>query len=91
MGLGSQIVNLVGANLAQNTTQAGPVGQVAVVQEELPLLTMLVKMVDAARIELRSAAHDTVNLVALAQQELGEIGTILTGNSGDQGSARGSI
>jgi hypothetical protein len=41
-------------------------------------------MIDAIRIERRGTAFNPVNKVALAQQELCQIGAILAGNSRNQ-------
>jgi hypothetical protein len=42
-----------------------------------------VQVLDSSRIERRCAPDHPVNFVALADQELGEVGAVLTGNSGD--------
>jgi len=67
--------------------QIGRIGQIAVVQDEAPALLMriAVQMVDAIRIERRGAAFDAVHRVTLFEQQLGQIGTVLSGDTGDQG------
>src|SRR5271165_3247377 len=47
-------------------------------------MRVLVKMVDALGIEQRGASFDAMNGVALTQQELGQIGSVLAGDTGDQ-------
>jgi hypothetical protein len=41
-------------------------------------------MIDPIGIEQRRASLQTVHLVALAQQKLGQIGPILTGDAGNE-------
>ena len=62
------------------------IGQVAVVQDEARglLVRILVQVIDAVGVEERGAALDAVHLVALVEQELGEIGAVLAGDAGDQ-------
>ena len=45
---------------------------------------VLVEVVDAVGVEQRSAALDAVHLVALFQQEFGQIGAVLAGDAGDE-------
>jgi len=56
------------------------------VQDQAPvgLVRVLVQVVDALRVEARGAALDAVHLVALGEQELGEVGAILAGDAGDE-------
>ena len=49
------------------------------------IVRILVDVVDAGGVEERGAALDAVHLVALGEQEFGEIGSVLAGDSGDQG------
>jgi hypothetical protein len=42
-------------------------------------------VVHALGVEQRGAALDAVDLVAFFKQELGEVGTVLAGNPGNQG------
>jgi hypothetical protein len=85
MALCSQIVDLIGLDLAHQTDQTGGIGQVAVMQGDSVLLD---QVVDTSGVGDGSAADDAVNLVALLQKELCQIGTILTGNTGDQRNSR---
>jgi hypothetical protein len=43
------------------------------------------RMIDARGVERRRPALQPVNAIALGQQEVGEIGPVLAGYSGDQG------
>src|SRR5271155_2159855 len=44
-------------------------------------------MLDAVELLRRRAAHHAVDVVALVEQQLGQVGAILTGHAGDQGRA----
>jgi hypothetical protein len=46
---------------------------------------ILVEVVDAVGIEQGGPALDAMHLVALVEQELGEIGAVLSRDAGDQG------
>ncbi|MNF07170.1 hypothetical protein D3C80_2072920 [compost metagenome] len=56
------------------------------VQHEIARLVVgiLVQMIDARGIEQRSTPLDAVDLIALGQQELRQIGPVLAGNAGNQ-------
>ena len=44
-----------------------------------------VKVVNPGGVEGRGAAFDAVDLISLAEEEFGQVGTVLTGDAGDQG------
>ena len=87
MALGGEIVDLVGLDFLHDVRENAGVGQIAVVQEEVAAgdMRILIKMIDAIRIEQRRAALDAVHFVAFFQQELREVGSILSGDAGDEG------
>ncbi len=78
----AQVVDLVGLDGAHQVDQADPVGQVAVVQVQ-PVV--VVQVVDPGPVQHRGAADQAVHLVALAEEELGQVGTVLAGDPGDEG------
>jgi hypothetical protein len=86
VGLRGQVVNLVGPHRLDDADQARGVRHVAVVQHQVARLDVrvLVQVVDAVGIEQRGATLDAVDLIPLADEELGEIGAVLAGDSGDQ-------
>ena len=43
-----------------------------------------VKVIDAARVERRGPANHAVDLIAFVEQQLGEIGTVLASDAGDE-------
>jgi hypothetical protein len=78
-GDGAEVVDLVGLRVAHRAHQAGQVGEVTVVQGDVGdhLGHQL-----AAGIVL--AADESVDVVPLLEQELGEVETVLAGDSGDE-------
>jgi hypothetical protein len=86
VALRGQIVDFVGLHLLNDVHQAGRVCHIAVVQNEVAILFVwiLIQMVNTIGIEQRSAALDTVNIVTLVQEKLGEISAILAGDTGNQ-------
>src|SRR4051812_5578454 len=50
-------------------------------QPKIRFVRILIKRVDALRIERRRAANDAVDFVSLREQQLGEIGTVLARDS----------
>ena len=43
-----------------------------------------IQVIDAIGVEQRRPALDAVNFIAFVEQKLGEIGAVLTGNTGNQ-------
>jgi hypothetical protein len=86
MRLSRQIVNFVGPGLADYSAKSGRIAKVAVVQLQAfgARVKAFAKMVYPTGRKARSAAHDAVNFVALAQKKFSEVGAILSGDSGYQ-------
>ncbi len=86
VALGGEVVDLVGAHLLDDPDQVRRVRHVAVVQDQprAGLVRIRVQMVDPVRVEQRRPALDAVDLVALLEQKLGEIGAVLARDSRDQ-------
>ena len=82
-----QVVDLVGLHLVDQVDQPDPVGHVTEVQEEprLGVVRVLVDGVDPARVEGGRPTHQTVDLVALGEQQLGQVGPVLPRDPRDQG------
>jgi hypothetical protein len=55
------------------------------------VVRVLVDVVDAARVEQRSSALDAVNLIAFGEKKLGEVCSVLAGDSCNQGSLQTMI
>ncbi|MCY1528062.1 hypothetical protein D9M68_631540 [compost metagenome] len=86
VALRGQVVDLVGLYRLHDADQAAGVGHVAVMQHEIAGLIMgiLVQVVDAGRIEQRSAPLDAMDFIALGKQKLRQVGPVLAGNAGNQ-------
>ena len=85
VALRGEVVDLVGLHLLDDADQAARIGHVAVMQDEAAVrfVRVLVQVVDAVGVEQRRAALDAVDLVAFAEQKLGEVGAVLAGDAGD--------
>ena len=86
VALGGEIVDLGRLDLLDDADQVGAVGEVAVVELEadVGLVQVAVEVIDPSGVEGRGAPLDAVDDVALAQQQFGEIGAVLSGHAGDQ-------
>jgi len=87
VGLGSEVIDLVGLDLLDDVDQRRGVGEIAVVQDELRVgvVGVLVDVVDACGVEEGGASLDAVDFVAFGEEELGEVGSVLAGDSCDEG------
>ena len=85
MRLGAEVVDLVRADIGQQTDQVRGIGEVTVVEVEAFVIDLwvLVEVVDPVGVEVRGAALDPVDLVALLEQELREVRTVLAGYTCD--------
>ena len=86
MALGGEIVDFGRLHLLDDADQVGAVGEVAIMELEadVGLVQVAVEVIDPSGVEGRGAPLDAVDLVALAQQQFGEIGAVLSGHAGDQ-------
>jgi len=86
VALGGQIVNLARLRVLDDSDQIGRIGHVAEVHEEPHIREMRVpvQVVNPAGIERRGTALDAVYLVALLEEQFGQIGAVLPGHSCDQ-------
>ena len=82
VALGRQVVDLVRPHALQRPDQAVLVHQVPVMENEV-----LADVVDPPGVEGAAAPHQAVDLVALLEQELGEVAAVLAGDAGDEGLA----
>ncbi len=87
VALGAEVVDLVGPDPVQVADQRRAVRQVGVVQIELGAapVGVVVEVVDAPGRERARAADQAVDVVALVEQQLGEVGAVLAGDAGDEG------
>ena len=86
MALGAEMVDLVGSDLLEEVGERAGYGQIAVVEIDprLGVVEVLVEMVDPVGVEGAGPADESVDLVPLAEQELGEVGAVLARDAGDE-------
>ena len=85
MRLRAKVVDLIGLHLLDNAPQPCTVSQISRMEKESRawFMRIYIDVIDAIRIERRASAEDTVNFVALIQEQFGQIGTILSRYSCD--------
>src|SRR5215813_14542765 len=81
--LRAEVVNLVGLDVAQNLVERARVVQVAVkeAQSQPRLVRVLVDVVNAFSVKRAGAASDAIYIIATAQQQLGQIASVLAGDA----------
>src|SRR5688572_30173277 len=86
MALCREVKDLIRLHQLHDADEVRGVCQIPVVQAytQVLLVWVLVQMVYTVRVEQRGAALDSVHVVALLKKELGEVGTILSGDAGNQ-------
>ena len=84
MTLGGEIIDLVRLYLADDPDQTGGVRQITIVQPErrIRLVRIEVEMINAVCIEERGPSLDAMDLIALREQQFGQIRTVLTRYAG---------
>ena len=88
--MASKVIDFVGLDLIEKLYERDGIGQIAIVkmQPSGTAMRRLGEMVDARADDGAGASHDTVDFIALLQKEFGEIRTILSGDTGDEGDFR---
>src|SRR5687767_4048119 len=86
MRLGAEVVDLVRLCLPQDIIERAGVVQIPVehTQPRIKLVRILVQMVDALSVERRGTADNSKNLIALFEQKLDQVGTVLPRYPGDK-------
>ena len=84
--LRTEVVDFFGLELVEEFHHLHGIGEVAVVEVEFDAVDVrvAVKVIDPAGVKSGSAANHTVDFVALGEQELGEIRTVLPRDAGDK-------
>ncbi|KAI6671538.1 hypothetical protein NL676_006423 [Syzygium grande] len=86
VGVGGEVVDLVGGDRVDAAAEGGGVGEIGAVKLHRPgLVGVDVDGVDSSGIEVGGAMDQAVDLVPSVEQELGEVRPVLAGNAGDQG------
>jgi hypothetical protein len=86
VALRAEVVDLVGLDFAQDRVERRGVVEVAEVEEEAAagVVRVLVDVVEPRGVEGRGTADEAVDLVALGEEELGEVRAILSCDAGDE-------
>src|SRR5439155_9909903 len=86
VALRPEVVDLFRLDPVEVADQRRRIGQVGVVEEEARpgFMRISVEMVDPPPVEGAGAAHEAVDLVALVEEQFGEVGAVLPGDPGDQ-------
>lgn len=86
MRLSREVIELGRLYLVDDATDCGRVSEIRVVQEQLLFVDVIVAVerLQTGSFERAAATHDTVNFVAFCEQKFGQVGTVLTCDSGDE-------
>ena len=86
MAHGAQVVDFIRLSFLDDANQITGVAQVPVMQFEAGIVQVrvLVNMVNPLRVEEAAAALDAVNHIALFEQKLGQVRTVLASDAGDE-------
>ena len=86
MALRAEVVDLIRLHGLDDADQIRRIRQIPVVQDEAQLLLVriLIEMIDSIRIKERRPALDAVDLVALLDEELGQVRAVLAGDPRDE-------
>ena len=85
VALRAQMIDFVRTDGGKQVHDLTGNGEIPEVQKQLRIRVMKipVQMIDAVRVERAGAADQPVNLVTLAQQKLGQVRSVLSGDAGD--------
>ena len=85
VALRTEVVDLVGASIVKERGERTPVRQVGVVEEEARsgLVEVPIDVVEPVGVQAGGAALQAVDLIAFGKKELGEVGAVLAGATGD--------
>jgi len=75
VALRGEVVDLVGLHTLDDAHDAGGIGQIPVMQEEMPVghVRIATQMIDPIGVEQRGAPFDAVHVVALGQQQVRQV------------------
>src|SRR6185312_15843315 len=87
VALRGEVVDFVGLHFLDDVEQGAGVGEVAVMEDEMAVgdVRVLIEVVDAAGVEERSRTLDAMDLIPLLQEKFSEVGSVLSGDSSDDG------
>ena len=81
MGLCSEVVDFIRANLADNLHHAHRIAEISVMEMEVRIV---LQMCNSLAIIHGGTTNDSVYFISLFQKELRKVGSVLSGNAGDQ-------
>ena len=81
VGLRREVVDFIRANLADNLHHAHRIAEVSVMEMEVRIV---LQMRDSLAVIHGGTADDSVYFISLFQKELRKVGSVLSGNAGDQ-------
>src|SRR5271166_4484024 len=86
MALRSKVINFFGPKFVNEFDQIDRVSQVSVVEKQVYPVNMriLIKMVNASRVECAGSPDNSMNLVTFRQQQVGQVGAVLACNSSNK-------
>jgi hypothetical protein len=81
------MVHFLGLEVIDEIGDLFAVHEVAIVQEEAGsrVVGILIDMIDAVRVEGARTPHEAVDFIAFREEEFGQIGTVLTSDTRDEG------
>ena len=87
MAHGAQVIDFVRLRFLNDANQVAGITQVAVVQLKTRIVDVgiLVNMINALGIEQAASAFDTMDDVTLFKQKFSEVGTVLAGDTRNEG------
>jgi hypothetical protein len=83
---GSEVIDFVWLGFLDDADEVAGVAEVAVMEVEAWIIAVgvLVEVIDSGGIEEAGASFDAVDGVAFFEEEFGEVGTVLAGDSSDE-------
>ena len=86
MALGAQVVNFIRSNVEHEVGQILPIGQVAIMQEQLVVrfVRVLVNVIDPVGVESAATSNNAMDFIAFFEQQFRQVGSVLTGDPGDK-------
>src|SRR5205085_921139 len=84
MALAGEVINFRRTHLGENAAERGPIGEIAVMEEEALAIDIFVaaQMLDARAEKIARSPNDSMNGIAFFQQQFGQIRAVLAGDTG---------
>jgi hypothetical protein len=87
MRLSTKVIDLGREHLGENVHEIGTIGKITIMEFKFVWTFMLIciQMVETIGVEAGGTTDDAVHLVTLGKKQFGEVRTVLTGNTTEQG------